>query len=384
MIYFDNASTSWPKPEIVYKSMESCMRKCANPGRSGHKMSIEAGRIVYNTRELIGELFGVKKPNQIIFTSNGTLALNLGIKGLLKKGDHVITSSLEHNSVMRPLRYLEGKGKIEITVVWCSEDGRLDVKEIEKAIKDNTRLVVITHASNVIGTILPIKEVGRIVKRYNILFMVDAAQTAGVLPINVEDFCIDLLAFTGHKSLFGPQGTGGLYIREGIEIEPLTQGGTGSNSELEVHPDFLPDKYESGTHNTVGLAGLGAGVRFILEEGIENIRNREKELTSFLLKALKDMDEITIYGPKDPELQTSIVSFNINGLESNEAGYVLDQAFDIMTRTGLHCAPSAHKTIGTFPRGTIRFSLGYFNTKEEIDCAVKSLKKILVERRISR
>jgi cysteine desulfurase/selenocysteine lyase len=285
MIYLDNAATSWPKPEAVYQAMDSLMRNTgASPGRSGHLMSLTAAHIVHETREALCEFFGIADPSHLVFTANATEALNLAIKGLLRPGDHAVTSSMEHNSVMRPLRALEKTG-VELTVAPCASDGSLDPGEIGRAIRPNTRLIVLTHASNVVGTVLPVAAVGRIARSHGVPLLVDAAQSAGCYPIDVETMNIDLLAFSGHKSLFGPQGTGGLYIRPGLEsrLEPLKYGGTGSFSEHENQPDFLPDKYESGTPNTVGLAGLGAGVRFVMREGLGNIRKKEERLTGLLL-----------------------------------------------------------------------------------------------------
>lgn len=382
MIYFDNAATTWPKPKEVFRVMKRCMQEAgANPGRSGHQMAIKAARIIYNTREILANLFGIKDSKNIIFTLNATDALNLGIKGLLREGDHVITTSMEHNSVIRPLIYLSQSNYISVTIVNCNNQGELNTDDIKKAIKKNTKLIVTTHASNVTGNLVPIGKIGKIAKENNITFMVDAAQTAGACEILVEKLNIDLLAFTGHKSLLGPQGTGGLYIREGLEIEPSRRGGTGSNSESECQPNFLPDKFESGTPNTVGLAGLGAGVEFIQKKGIKNIFEYKKDLTNYLIDKFQEIDEISLYGLLSKDMQVPVISFNINGIEPSEASYILDQAFNIMSRPGLHCAPYAHKTIKTFPSGTIRFSLGYFNTKEEVDTSIQALKHIIREKK---
>jgi cysteine desulfurase family protein len=273
-IYMDNAATSWPKPEETLKAMEKYARSIgANPGRSGHSMSVDAGRLILETREAAANLFGAMNPLRIIFTKNATEALNIAIAGLLKPGDHVITSGMEHNSVMRPLRAME-KGGVEVTVIPCTLSGEMNPEDVNRAVKESTKAVYLTHASNVTGTIMPLSEIGKMTREKEVIFCVDAAQTAGVIPINVEEMFIDLLAFTGHKSLFGPQGTGGLYIRDGLEekIKPITMGGTGSRSESQEHPGFLPDKYESGTANAIGIAGLGAGIQFIRAIGIESIR----------------------------------------------------------------------------------------------------------------
>jgi cysteine desulfurase family protein len=379
MIYLDNAATSFPKPKEVALAMNTFMNDIgANPGRSGHRLSIGAARTVFNAREKVSSLFGVGDPLRVIFCANATEGLNLAIRGLLRPGDHVITSSIEHNSVMRPLRRLEAQG-VELAVAGCSPEGILDPDDVKKMIKKNTALIVINHASNVTGCILPVAEIGRIAREHDILFLVDAAQTGGCYHIDVEADSIDLLAFTGHKNLFGPQGTGGLVIGSRVEtdkMEPLKTGGTGSRSEYETQPDFLPDKYESGTPNTVGIAGLGAGLEFVIKEGVHRIRNHEKKLTGRLLAALKDIEGVTVYGGKNPERQTSVVSFNIKGIDSSEAALLLDEGYEIMCRTGLHCCPATHRTIGTFPDGAIRFSLGYMNTADEIDFAVNAVRAI--------
>jgi cysteine desulfurase/selenocysteine lyase len=377
-VYFDNAATSWPKPEETYTAMDRYSRMTGgSPGRSGHRLSIEAGRVIMNTRETLCRLFGIDDPFQLVFTKNATEALNLAIGGFLSPGDHVITSSMEHNSVMRPLRLLESRG-VELSVVRCSSQGELDSQELVSAVKKTTKAIFLTHASNVTGTIIPVKEVGEIAREHGLLFCVDAAQTAGALPIDVSGMNSDLLAFTGHKSLFGPQGTGGLYIRKGLEerIQPLMAGGTGSRSEFESQPDFMPDKYESGTLNTVGLAGLGAGAEYIFERSVDNIRARETMLTQHFLDGLKSIGGIHIYGPGDASRKISVVSFNLDGMTPSEASFTLDEQYGIMSRPGIHCAPAAHRTIGTFPGGTVRFSFGYFNTEEEISYALDALQQI--------
>lgn len=379
MIYLDNAATSFPKPEAVYKAVDKCFREFgANPGRSGHKLALEAGRAIYETRELICQLFNIDNPMQIIFTSNATDSLNLAIKGILKNGDHVITSSMEHNSVIRPIKTLEEIG-VENTVVQCDKQGFIDVKDIVKAIKENTKMIAITHASNVTGTVMPIDEIGKLAKENNLILLVDAAQTAGVYDIDVKKMNIDMLAFPGHKGLMGPQGTGGLYIREGIDMRQMKEGGTGSKSESLYQPEIVPDRYESGTPNTPGIVGLGAGIKFIIEKGIENIRKHEEYLTDYMLNELKKIDMVNIYGPQDAKKQASVISINIGDLDSSELSFILDKAFDIAVRSGLHCAPLAHKTIGTFEQGTVRFSIGYFNTKEDIDQSIEAIKKICEE-----
>jgi len=383
LIYLDNAATSFPKPEAVIQAMTAFMREVGgNPGRSGHRLSIEAGRVVFEAREKIAALFGVGDSSRVIFGQNATEAINLGLNGLLRRGDHVITTSMEHNSVMRPLRALEKEG-LEITVAPCSREGFLDPAEIRKAVKKNSRMVVLNHASNVVGTLLPLEPVGEICRNRGILFLVDAAQTAGVIPIDLEKEKIDLLAFTGHKALFGPQGTGGLVIGRRVDektLQPLKRGGTGSRSEREEQPDFLPDLCESGTPNAVGLAGLKAGLDFVLETGIETIRRHEAHLTGCLVRGLQKIPRVKIYGPADEEKQVGTVSFNIQGASPSDVGLILDEQFGILSRIGLHCAPAAHKTIGTFPEGTIRFGLSYLNTKDEIDKALQAVSSIAAGR----
>jgi len=348
----------------------------ANSGRSAHKLAQEASRLVFETREGIAKLLGVKDSSRIIFTLNATGGLNLAILSSLKEGDRVITTSMEHNSVMRPLRFLEKKRGIKVDVIKCSEAGVIEPDDIKKKITKNTRLVIATAASNVVGTIMPIRDIGKIAREHNIPFLVDAAQTAGSFPINTEESQIDMLAFSGHKGLLGPQGTGCLYIKEGMKLTPLEFGGTGSRSDFEIQPDFLPDKYESGTPNLIGIAGLGASVKFILNEGVESIREKEQKLTKELLQKLKEIKKVIIYGTQDSQRQTSVVSINIKNMESSEVGDILDRDYDIAVRCGLHCAPIAHKTIGTFPSGTVRISSGYFNTEADIDYLSRAIREI--------
>jgi cysteine desulfurase family protein len=350
----------------------------ANPGRSAHRRAVEAGRIAYNTREAVAELFNAPDPLRVVFGSNATEALNLALRGLLRPGEHVITSSMEHNSVMRPLRALERQG-VEVTVVLCSSDGFLDPSDVEAAIRLNTVMIALNHASNVVGTLLPVAEVGYIARRHGLLLLVDAAQTGGAYPIDVQAEFVDLLAFTGHKSLYGPMGTGGLIVGEQVDVErmePIKRGGTGSHSEYEEQPDFLPDLYESGTLNVVGLAGLEAGIRWVLERGVDAIRAHEVELAQRLIDGLRGIADVTVYGGLDANRQTATVSFNVAGMEPSEVGFRLDEEYGILCRVGLHCAPAVHKTMGTFPAGTVRFGLGVFNTLEEIDAALAAVESL--------
>jgi len=380
MTYFDNAATSWPKPARVIEAMSHFMGEVgANPGRSAHHLSIEAGRIIYETREALARLFSMDDPLRIVFGLNATEALNLALCGVLRPGDHVVTSSMEHNSVMRPLRALEEQGVVEIGVAPCSSEGFLDPADLEAALRPHTRMIALNHASNVVGSLLPVAEAGEIARAHDVLFLVDVAQTAGAYPLKMKATQIDLLAFTGHKALFGPQGTGGLCIGERVnvdDLQPLKRGGTGSRSEWEKQPAFLPDKFESGTLNTVGLAGLRAGVEFVLEHGVEDIRLHELKLTQRLSAGLLDIPGVVLYGGHDAGMQTATVSFNVEGLAPSEAGLRLDEEYGIMARVGLHCSPAAHRTIGTFPEGTVRFGLSYFNTVEEVDEALTAVREM--------
>ncbi len=376
MIYFDNAATSWPKPPAVRVALDEYFGEAGgNPGRSGHRMSIAAARIVENAREAVAELLNAQDPSRIIFTHNATHALNLAIQGLLRPGDHVVTTSMEHNSVMRPLRHFEGLG-VEVTVVACDRDGRLDAEVVRRAIRPDTRLLVTTHASNVAGTINPVADLAALAREAKIAYLVDAAQTAGVIPIDIGALGVDMLAFTGHKGLLGPTGTGGLYIRGGLSLAPLMRGGTGSDSAHEIQPEFLPDAHESGTLNLAGIAGLGGAVRLLLELGIEAVRAHEQRLIAQFLAGASEISGLMLYGPKDAALQCGLVSFNIEGALSSEVGLILDQSFGIMARTGLHCAPSAHLTLGTFSKGTVRFSFSWFNTPAEIEKGLEALRQI--------
>lgn len=376
MIYFDNAATSWPKPPCVAEAMTRHMAEVgASPGRSGHRLAVEAARRLYEARETVADLFHAPDPLRVVFGANVTEALNLALNGLLRPGDHVITGSMEHNAVMRPLRALERHG-VQVTVVPCSPDGALDPADLAAAVRPATRLIALNHASNVTGTLLPVAEAGRIARQHGLLLLVDAAQTAGAYPIDVQSAAIDLLAFTGHKSLYGPMGTGGLVIGDRVDahlLQPLKRGGTGSRSEREEQPDFLPDLCESGTPNAVGLAGLAAGTRWVLAQGVERIRAHELALTAQLLSGLAGIPGVTVYGPRDARRQTATVSFVIHGLEPSDVGLRLDDEYAIMCRVGLHCAPAAHRTLGTFPAGTVRFGLGAFNTVEEISAALEAV-----------
>ena len=374
MIYLDNAATSHPKPPSVCKRVDAVLRNCsANPGRSGHAMAIEAARIIFQTRESIATLFRIHDPDRIVFTSNATGALNLAILGLLKPGDHCVTSNVEHNSVVRPLHALSQIG-LTVSRVAPTPQAFAD------AICGRTRLVVITHASNVIGAITPIAEIIAIAHARGVPVLVDAAQTAGSVPIDVASLGVDLLACPGHKGLFGPQGTGFLYIAPHIDVEPILFGGTGSRSDLEDMPDFAPDRYEAGTLNTPGIAGLGAGVEFLIDRGIENVRAHETALLHQLMDGLAAIDGVRIYGPLDPNRKTGVVLFTIDGIDPAEIGDQLDSEFGIAVRVGLHCAPQAHRALGTFPEGGVRISPGCFNTADDMQQAVGAVRQIVKRR----
>ena len=380
MIYLDNAATSWPKPPEVVRAMSDFLETAGgNPGRSGHRLSIRAGRIVYEAREALAELFGAPDPLRVVFTPSATYALNLALLGLLHPGDGVVTTSIEHNAVMRPLRALEQRG-VRLVIVPCAADGTLDPLALRRAVAPGTRLVVMNHASNVMGTILPVAEAARIAHEGGALFLVDAAQSAGVLPIDTRSLGIDLLAFAGHKGLMGPPGTGGLVIGEGVDeaqMEPLVRGGTGSRSEFELQPDFLPDKYESGTSNGVGIAGLGAGVRHVRERGIEPLRAHDMGLTNQLVEGLGSIPGVTVYGPLEAERRTAIVSFGVAGRQVSELGMRLDEEYGVLCRVGLHCAPAAHRTMGTFPQGTVRLAPGPLNTTGEMSKVLEAIERIV-------
>jgi len=376
-IYLDNAATSFPKPERVYKAMDDYLRHTGvSAGRGAYKLALAADRIVYEARSHLARLFNIKDVSRIVFTFNVTEALNLAIKGLLKEGDHVITTSLEHNAVWRPLKKLERQKRVKITALSCPAGGPFSLRDLQEAIRPETKMIVMLHASNVTGALMPAEEVGKIARKKGIAFLVDAAQTAGAYPIDVEAMNIDLLAFTGHKGLMGPQGTGGLYIREGFEPEPLIEGGTGSESILEEQPRILPDRYEAGTQNVAGLAGLKAAVEFLLETGVENIRKKELELLEYLQEGLKSIPGLETYGPPDVTSKVGVVSFNLASVSAGELAYVLDEVYGIMVRSGLHCAPCAHRSIGTLERGTVRVSLGYFNTRDDINALLAALQDI--------
>ena len=374
MIYLDNAATSWPKPERIYRVADQVLREeSGNPGRSGHSLSMTARRRIEETRFLAARLFNVKKNEHIVFTMNTTDSLNLALRGFLKTGDHVLTSSMEHNSLIRPLEALKKRG-IEYTKIPVSPIHGADPDDVKSALRNNTKLIAWNHVSNVSGTINPIKEIGRLCSERGIPLLVDAAQSAGTMQIDVEAMNISLLAFPGHKGLFGPQGTGGLYIREGIKLEPLREGGTGSYSEDSLQPEKLPDRFESGTMNTAGIAALGEGIRFLLDEGLENVVKHEAMLANRLIQGIQDIPGLKLWGPLTNPARKGVVSVSFERMDTAEAALILDNAFGIALRGGLHCAPDAHRTLGTLKTGgTLRISIGYLNTREDIDSCIEAL-----------
>ncbi|MDR1495947.1 MAG: aminotransferase class V-fold PLP-dependent enzyme [Clostridiales Family XIII bacterium] len=380
MIYLDNAATTWPKPVGVYEAVsDALMNKGGNPGRSAHKTSVAAGKVLDSVRFSLARLLGVRDPNRIVFALNATDALNLAIGGVLSPGDHAVTSSMEHNSVTRPLEHM-AKGGLEYTRIRMDPVAGVDPRDVEKALRPNTKLVVLTHASNIAGTVNPVADIGALCRERGVFFLVDAAQSAGSLPIDVEAMNIDLLAFPGHKGLFGPTGTGGLYIAEGVDVNPARYGGTGVFSEFPLQPDELPFRYESGTQNFHGLAGLDAGVRFIADKGTDAIHSHELRLVNLLTDGLHDIPEVTVYGPPPGAERAAVVSLNIKGMNCAEAALILDASFDIAIRSGLHCAPDAHRTLGTFELGgTLRVSPGFFNTDEDIARCVEGIAEIARE-----
>ncbi|MBW5448795.1 aminotransferase class V-fold PLP-dependent enzyme [Cohnella sp. CFH 77786] len=378
LIYMDNAATSWPKPPGVAEAMARCLEESsANPGRGSHTMAVRASRILFEGRKRLARLFRVANPNDIAFTLNATHALNMAIQGLLQPGDHVIATSLEHNSIRRPLEALRRTRGIEVTYVPTDDRGRLDLDRVEAAVQSRTRLLAATHSSNLLGSILPVQELGALARGRGIRFLVDASQSAGVLPIDVEFMNIDLLAFPGHKGLMGPQGTGGLYVSPELELEPLLYGGTGSRSESPEQPTVRPDRYEAGTPNTVGIAGLTAGVEFVLGETVEKIQAREKTMTDKLMEGLLGLPGIKVLGPELGEDRTAIVSFVIEGIDPSETAFILDQQFGIAVRSGFHCTPLGHESAGTTETGAVRASPGYFTAESEIVSFIDAVGEIV-------
>jgi cysteine desulfurase family protein len=379
-IYLDNAATSWPKPEAVYEAIDRYQRDCGAPsGRSAYREANAAERAIADARRRVAEMIGAEQPQRVIFTNNGTDSLNLALHGLLRPGDHVVTSVVEHNSVLRPLRFLEQTREVQVTRVRCGGQGMLDPDDIRAAIRPATRLIALIHASNVVGSIQPIEEIGRIAKQREILLLVDAAQSMGHLQIDVHGLGADLLAAPGHKGLMGPLGTGFLYIAPGVEqhLLPVRQGGTGTQSESDVQPESLPDRYETGNHNVPGILGLGAGLAFVQQQGITALRRHEQTLTEQLLAGLGELPGVTIYGPTESEHRVGVVSITVDGWEPQELATALDAVCRVQVRAGFQCAPLLHRALGTAPHGgTVRFSLGAFNTRQHIETAIQALAEL--------
>ena len=378
MIYFDNAATTLQKPECVLRAVMEAMGTFGNPGRGVHEPAMAASRAVYETHCALAQLFHGENPANIAFTANATAALNIAIKGILNPGDHVITTAMEHNSVLRPLYELEDRG-VELTILPADDRGRIDYNAISAAIRDNTRAIVCTHGSNLTGNLLDIGKIGAIAKAHGLLFVVDASQTAGVFPIDVQKMGIDILCFTGHKGLLGPQGTGGLYVREGVEVRPLLTGGSGVQSHSKTHPAQMPTALEAGTLNAHGLAGLNAGVRWLLETGIDTLRQKELDLMWAFYEGVREIPEITVYGDFSARERCPIVSLNVRDYDSSQVSDALFSQYGIATRPGAHCAPLMHDALGTGSRGGVRFSFSHYNTMEEIKIAIAALRELARE-----
>lgn len=377
MIYLDNAATSFPKPECVCQEMDRCMREyCANPGRGGHPLSIKAGMAVTTARGVICGLFGISDPMRLVFTKNATEALNIAIRGIAFPGCHIITTGMEHNSVMRPLRTLERDIGIEVSVLKGNKLGEVEPDDIKMAIRRNTVLIVCTLSSNVNGIIMPVGEIGRIASEAGIAFLLDASQGAGSMQVNVKKQQIGMLAAPGHKGLLGPQGTGFLYVGEGIRLKPLMEGGTGSNSEYKYQPEFMPDLLESGTLNTPGIVGLGTGVRYAAEIGVEQIGAYKHKLVEMLIDGLLVIPGVSLYSVADSKRNSGITAINLGSMDSTELSYILDSEYGICTRAGIHCAPGAHEILGTGKRGAVRISVGCFNTEADILHTLEAVERI--------
>lgn len=374
MIYLDNAATTMKKPQCVIDAVVAAMSHMGNAGRGATSAALDASRVIYDTREKLSDLFNLQNPSRVAFTCNSTESLNTAIKGILSSGDHAITTALEHNSVLRPLYDLQAKG-MELSIVDCDENGNIDYNDFEKLIKENTKAIVCTHASNLVGNVLDVKKIGSIAKKHNLIFIVDASQSAGVFPIDMQDMNIDILCFTGHKGLLGPQGTGGLCVREGIDVRPLKVGGSGVNTFSKEQPVEMPTHLEAGTLNGHALAGLNAALDYLKEEGIDNIQKREEELMFRFYNGIKDIKDIKIFGNFENK-RAAIVTFNVGDIDSSAFSDELSFAYDISTRAGAHCAPLMHKAMNTVEQGAVRFSFSHYNTEEEIDTAIKAVKEI--------
>ena len=378
-IYLDNAATSWPKPEAVYRAVDDYQRRLGAPaGRSAYGQASETERIIASCRQRVAELIGATEAKRVVFTMNATDALNLAVHGILRLGDHVVTSVCEHNSVLRPLRFLGQERGVTATHVGCDSRGFVDPDDMRRAITPQTRLVALVHASNVTGAIQPVEEVGKIAAERGLIYLVDAAQSLGHVPVDVRRIGCHLLAAPGHKGLLGPLGTGLLYVAPGVEDQllPLRQGGTGTRSDEDVQPTSLPDRYESGNLNVPGIVGLAAGIAEITSRGLESIERHSRELTRQLLDGLANIAGVTVYGPPATERRLGVVSLNVAGYDPQELASLLDANWSIQTRAGLHCAPRMHAALGTAPNGTLRVSVGHFNTAQDVDALLAALAEI--------
>jgi len=383
MIYLDNSATTFPKPDVVYNFMCNFYREHGvNPGRSGFDAALETEEVVFNTRKLLAGLFNGQDPNRLTFSYNASDSLNMIIQGLARQGDHVVTTMLEHNSVLRPLHHLEMDGIITLGHVRFDSQGYVDPDDIRKSIRKNTRMVVVNHSSNVIGTVQPVAEIGRICKEAGVLFVVDSSQSAGAIPIDMQAMGIDVVVFTGHKCLMGPTGIGGSYVMEGVPVRYTRYGGTGVRSAQQTHLEEFPYRLECGTLNLVGVAGLNAGVKWVLEQGIDNLHRKEIALWDRLRRGLQGIGNVITYCAESTENQNPVLSFNIKGFDSGDVGTMLDVDYNIACRTGLQCAPKVHEGLGTDKiHGTVRFSVGPFNTEDEIDTAIEAVRDIAAIRK---
>lgn len=375
MIYFDNAATTLKKPKEVAIAVYNAINNFANASRGSYESSINSERIILSARERLRKLFNADSPNCIAFTNNSTEALNMAIKGLIGGSEHIITTSFEHNSVLRPIYEMENIGT-EVSIIKADKNGNINYNEIENNIKENTKAIICTHASNVIGDILDISLIGKISKKYNLLFILDASQTAGCVPIDIKNNFIDVLCFTGHKGLMGPQGTGGLCVRKDLFIKPLKTGGSGIKSYSKTHPENMPTRLEAGTLNGHGIAGLNAALEFIENETIEKISNHERELSRYFYDSIKNIENIKFYGNYETDNRVSIVALNIGKIDSSKISDILSNDYNIATRPGAHCSPLMHEALGTVNQGIVRFSFSYFNTFEEIDKGIEAIKEI--------
>lgn len=375
MIYLDNAATTMRKPQEVIDAVATAMGSMGNAGRGAHAASLGASRTVFETRERLANFFHAENPKQIVFTANSTESLNIALKGTLNPGDHVVSTVLEHNSVLRPLYALEEQG-VEVTLLNSNLQGMVDYDDFEKAVKDNTRMIVCTHGSNLTGNLLDVKRIGQIAKKHGLLFVVDASQTAGVFPIDVQEMQIDILCFTGHKGLLGPQGTGGMYVREGVSVRPLKVGGSGVQTYNKKHPSEMPTALEAGTLNGHGIAGLDAAIGYLEKEGIDNIRAKEQKLMWKFYNGVKDIPNVKVYGDFGGTERCAVVSLNIGDYDSSEVSDELLMTYGISTRAGGHCAPLMHEALGTVEQGAVRFSFSHYNTDEEVETAIRAVKEL--------